>query len=59
LKKNGSFINPVTAHRAMPPADPIPAAQMAAFDAERDRAMTAFSKPAVANAANPAATPPH
>ena len=25
LKKNGAFINPVTAHRAMPPADPIPA----------------------------------
>ncbi len=48
LKKNGAFINPVTAHRAMPPADPIPAAQMAAFDAARDRAMAAFSKPAVA-----------
>ena len=59
LKRNGAFINPVTAHRAMPPADPIPAAQMAAFDAERDRAMTVFSKPAVANVANPAAPPPH
>ena len=59
LKKNGSFINPVTAHRAMPPADPIPAVQMVAFEAERDRAMAAFSTSAVANAANPAATPPH
>jgi murein DD-endopeptidase MepM/ murein hydrolase activator NlpD len=46
LKKNGAFINPVTAHRSMPPADPVPAAQMVAFQAARDRAMTALSKPA-------------
>jgi murein DD-endopeptidase MepM/ murein hydrolase activator NlpD len=59
LKRNGAFINPVTAHRAMPPADPIPAAQMAAFEAARDRAMAALSKPAVATAASPAATAPH
>ncbi|HEX7139633.1 MAG TPA: M23 family metallopeptidase [Vicinamibacterales bacterium] len=38
LKKNGVFVNPVTAHRAMPPADPVPAAQMAAFAAARDAA---------------------
>jgi murein DD-endopeptidase MepM/ murein hydrolase activator NlpD len=38
LKKNGAFINPVTAHRAMPPGDPVPAAQMAAFAAVRDAA---------------------
>jgi len=43
LKKNGSFINPVTAHRAMPPADPIPADQMAAFEAARDQAMATLS----------------
>jgi murein DD-endopeptidase MepM/ murein hydrolase activator NlpD len=55
LKKNGTFINPVTAHRAMPPADPIPAVEMAAFEAARDRAMAALSKPAAASAANPAA----
>jgi murein DD-endopeptidase MepM/ murein hydrolase activator NlpD len=42
LKKNGVFINPVTAHRSMPPADPVPAAQMAAFAAVRDRA---FAQP--------------
>jgi len=47
LKKNGAFINPVTAHRAMPPADPIPPAQMVVFDAARDRAMAAFAQPAV------------
>ena len=43
LKKNGGFINPVTAHRAMPPADPIPAAEMAAFEAARDRAVAALT----------------
>jgi murein DD-endopeptidase MepM/ murein hydrolase activator NlpD len=52
LKKNGTFINPVTAHRAMPPADPIPSAQMAAFDAARDRATAALSASAV-SVANP------
>jgi murein DD-endopeptidase MepM/ murein hydrolase activator NlpD len=51
LKKNGVFINPVTAHRSMPPADPVPALQMAAFEAARDRAMTSLSK-----SAQPAAT---
>ena len=55
LKKNGAFINPVTAHRAMPPADPIPALQMAVFEAARDRVMAVFSKPAAARVANPAA----
>jgi murein DD-endopeptidase MepM/ murein hydrolase activator NlpD len=38
LKKNGAFINPVTAHRSMPPADPVPARQMASFAVVRDRA---------------------
>jgi murein DD-endopeptidase MepM/ murein hydrolase activator NlpD len=52
LKKNGAFINPVTAHRAMPPADPIPATQMAAFEAARDSAMAALSTSAVAHVAN-------
>jgi hypothetical protein len=45
LKKNGAFINPVTAHRAMPPADPIAAAEMPAFEAARDRAMAALTVP--------------
>jgi murein DD-endopeptidase MepM/ murein hydrolase activator NlpD len=40
LKKNGAFINPVTAHRAMPPADPVPADQMPAFEAARDAALS-------------------
>jgi len=42
LKKNGAFINPITAHRSMPPADPVPAAQMAAFTIARDAAMAAL-----------------
>jgi murein DD-endopeptidase MepM/ murein hydrolase activator NlpD len=54
LKKNGAFINPVTAHRAMPPAEPIPAAEMAAFEAARDGAMAALTVPApTAVVANP------
>jgi murein DD-endopeptidase MepM/ murein hydrolase activator NlpD len=57
LKKNGAFINPVTAHRVMPPADPIPAAEMAAFEAARDRAMAALVAPAAATVANPNALP--
>ena len=53
LKKNGAFVNPITAHRAMPPADPIPQLQMVAFEALRDRAMAALSTSAVARVANP------
>jgi murein DD-endopeptidase MepM/ murein hydrolase activator NlpD len=53
LKKNGAFINPLTAHRAMPPADPVPAARMAEFNSVRDRAFAAFSVPAVTRASNP------
>ena len=55
LKRNGSFINPVTAHRAMPPADPISSTQMVAFEAARDQAMGVFSAPPVARAASSAA----
>ena len=61
LKKNGTYINPVTAHRAMPPAEPVPAAQMAAFTDARDHALAALgvapaTQPAVARAANPDST---
>jgi murein DD-endopeptidase MepM/ murein hydrolase activator NlpD len=38
LKKDGAFINPVTAHRSMPPADPVSPSQMAAFTLVRDQA---------------------
>ena len=58
LKKNGAYINPVTAHRAMPPADPVPATQMAAFRQARDRALselrgTSTTEPAAASVVNP------
>jgi murein DD-endopeptidase MepM/ murein hydrolase activator NlpD len=43
LRKNGTYINPVTAHRAMPPGEPVPAGQRAAFDAVRDRALAALA----------------
>lgn len=37
LRKNGTYVNPITEHRRMPPGDPVPAALLAAFQAERDR----------------------
>jgi len=52
LKRNGTFINPVAAHRSMPPADPIPALQMLAFEAARDRALAQLSTSAVDRVAN-------
>ena len=52
LKKNGVFMNPVTAHRSMPPADPVPVTQMAAFTTTRDRAFATFAIAAVVHAAN-------
>src|SRR5262249_95170 len=45
LRKNGTYINPVTAHRAMPPGDPVPAAPMAAFPDPRDRALSRLGLP--------------
>ena len=45
LKKNGKFVDPVAAHRAMPPGEPIPADQLAAFEATRDRLLTRLSAP--------------
>jgi murein DD-endopeptidase MepM/ murein hydrolase activator NlpD len=56
LKKNGAFINPLTAHRAMPPSDPVPAARMAEFNRVRDLALAAFSTAPVTRVSNPNAT---
>jgi murein DD-endopeptidase MepM/ murein hydrolase activator NlpD len=47
LRKNNVVINPVTAHRAMPPGDPIPAADLPRFTADRDRLFSTFSTSAV------------
>ena len=40
LKKNGVFVNPLTEHRKMPPGEPIPAAHLGAFHAERDHVLS-------------------
>ena len=46
LKKNGAFINPLTAQRAMPPGDPIPTTELAAFGDVRDRVFAELGGPA-------------
>jgi murein DD-endopeptidase MepM/ murein hydrolase activator NlpD len=46
VKKNGVFVNPLTASRGMPPADPVPASDLAAFSALRDRTLGALRTPA-------------
>ncbi len=56
LKQHGAYITPVTAHRLMPPADPVPSSQMVAFAAARDRAFSALAGAAVARTSNPSAT---
>jgi murein DD-endopeptidase MepM/ murein hydrolase activator NlpD len=56
LKKNGTYVNPITEHRRMPPGDPIPASMKAAFTAERDK--SAALLPGRAGGANRPAVPP-
>jgi murein DD-endopeptidase MepM/ murein hydrolase activator NlpD len=57
VKKNGVFINPLTASQQMPPGDPVPAAQMEAFIAVRDRALRELPAPAGLSATAEAASP--
>ncbi len=38
MRKNGVFVNPLLEHRNLPPGDPVPAGQMAAFETSRDTA---------------------
>ena len=38
MRKNGVFVNPLLEHRNLPPGDPVPAEQLAAFEALRDAA---------------------
>ena len=40
VKRNGVFINPLTASRSMPPGEPVPAALMEAFEQVRDRELS-------------------
>ncbi|MCC7241979.1 MAG: M23 family metallopeptidase, partial [Acidobacteria bacterium] len=37
LRRNGRFVNPVIEHRNMPPGDPVPGVELAAFMLERSR----------------------
>ena len=39
LRKNGTFVNPLTERKNLPPGDPVPAEQMAAFEEARDHAL--------------------
>jgi murein DD-endopeptidase MepM/ murein hydrolase activator NlpD len=39
LTRNGVFVNPLREHMNQPPGEPVPSAAMAAFEAERDRAL--------------------
>jgi murein DD-endopeptidase MepM/ murein hydrolase activator NlpD len=50
VKKNGVFVNPLTAVRDTPSAAPVPPDQMDAFAAVRDRALSALGRPAAAPA---------
>lgn len=45
LRKNGVNVNPVTAHRAMPPGDPIPNGDRQRFQEAWDGAAAAFTSP--------------
>ena len=51
LRKNGSYVNPVLEHRNMPPGEPIPASELAAYSLERVR-LFALLQPTAARAAN-------
>jgi murein DD-endopeptidase MepM/ murein hydrolase activator NlpD len=42
VKRAGAFVDPLAVHRAMPPAEPVPAEQMAAFRDLEDETFAAF-----------------
>ena len=50
LSRAGTFVNPITEQRKLPPGDPVPAESMAAFEAARDEALTLMRR----GAADPA-----
>ncbi len=56
ISKGGAFVNPQLVNRSLPPGEPIPAAAMAQFAAERDAAMAKLSQPSPASTA-PTASP--
>ena len=44
MKKNGAYVNPLIEHRRMPPGEPIADADLAAFQAERDRLLAELAE---------------
>jgi murein DD-endopeptidase MepM/ murein hydrolase activator NlpD len=57
VKSNGVFVNPLTVARTMPPADPVPAAQLADFAAVRDRELAVLGAASDVRAAAEASPP--
>jgi len=50
IKRKGTYLNPLTVHRKLPPGEPIPASLHATFDAERERLMQQLSTTLLASA---------
>jgi murein DD-endopeptidase MepM/ murein hydrolase activator NlpD len=50
LKKNGVFVNPLVEHRKLPPGEPIPAAQLAAFRVQMDATLQSLAATQAAEA---------
>ena len=51
LRRHGSYVNPVVEHRKMPPGEPVPAEELAAYVAVRTRLVNLF-QPVAARVAN-------
>lgn len=51
LRKNGAFVNPLREQAKLPPGEPVPPSAMAAFAAERDRALAQLDAAAETRAA--------
>jgi murein DD-endopeptidase MepM/ murein hydrolase activator NlpD len=43
VRQNGAFVNPVRVHSSMPPGEPIPAIEIAAFEKQRDLVLPVLS----------------
>jgi len=48
VMQNGTFMNPVTVHKSLPPGDPLDASEMPAFSVVRDAALKALRESASA-----------
>lgn len=44
LARNGTFVDPISEQRKLPPGDPVPEESFAAFEAIRDRALALMSR---------------